>query len=725
MPSSAGGRLSARLRRARRTPPGRTPAGRTPPERPRRIGCRLERLLAPPGIAAAGGTAAAGMQPVAERARKRGPGRPPPRARCRAPGGAAGIEATVLAAWRDAFGIAEIAADDDFFALGGNSLTASAVVTRLRGELRLEFPIAALFAAPSVREFSAELARLAGTPRPRAAAPASPHRPRAPLHRRRPRPPAPAAMPAPSAAAAGPRRDQRGRTRARSTRWPPSWNSSAPRRSRCCWERPVPDLRERLASLDPESLARLARRVRERARRAAAGRARGALRGVLLRPGAGRRRREVPLRARLGRAGRPARLRLGLGPRAALPRVRRDLPEPGDPGRGAGRAHRADRSAGRQRGRAAHHPARIAEEWAVVDNISRGRVGISFAAGWHPADFVFAPDRFEQRSRGHHGHDRRGAPALARRSGGLPRPRRRDARGADLSAPGPARAAGLADDLGQPLDLRAGRAPGDEPAGVADRHLVRGPDRTHRALPRRARGGGARPGDRRGDGDGARLRGRGRRVQPGGGVRAAAGLPALVLRPAARRVAGAGRRGRDRGPDRLRDRTLHQPRGADRDPRPLPHDRRAAAGLRGGRDRLPDRLRRLARSHADQPGTAGPAGRGVRAPKPRRRRSGSAGSGARAGRDRPGSAGRAGIARPVRGRQPRRGRAADRRRARPRRARARAAPAGRAPRVGPQPVPAAARAASSGSCPPAARFRSWPRTGGPRSGSTATPCGPA
>jgi natural product biosynthesis luciferase-like monooxygenase protein len=44
-----------------------------------------------------------------------------------------------------------------------------------------------------------------------------------------------------------------------------------------------------------------------------------------------------------------------------------------------------------------HHPARIVEEWAVVDNISGGRVGISFASGWHIEDFIFAPDKFERR----------------------------------------------------------------------------------------------------------------------------------------------------------------------------------------------------------------------------------------------------------------------------------------------------------------------------------------
>src|SRR6185295_13500671 len=44
-----------------------------------------------------------------------------------------------------------------------------------------------------------------------------------------------------------------------------------------------------------------------------------------------------------------------------------------------------------------HHPVRIAEEWAVVDNLSKGRVGISFASGWNPGDFAFFPERYSRR----------------------------------------------------------------------------------------------------------------------------------------------------------------------------------------------------------------------------------------------------------------------------------------------------------------------------------------
>jgi natural product biosynthesis luciferase-like monooxygenase protein len=44
-----------------------------------------------------------------------------------------------------------------------------------------------------------------------------------------------------------------------------------------------------------------------------------------------------------------------------------------------------------------HNPIRCAEEWAVVDNLSGGRVGLSFASGWHSADFALMPESFQNR----------------------------------------------------------------------------------------------------------------------------------------------------------------------------------------------------------------------------------------------------------------------------------------------------------------------------------------
>ena len=44
-----------------------------------------------------------------------------------------------------------------------------------------------------------------------------------------------------------------------------------------------------------------------------------------------------------------------------------------------------------------HNPIRVAEEWSVVDNLSKGRVGVSFASGWHTNDFVFAPENYADR----------------------------------------------------------------------------------------------------------------------------------------------------------------------------------------------------------------------------------------------------------------------------------------------------------------------------------------
>ena len=43
------------------------------------------------------------------------------------------------------------------------------------------------------------------------------------------------------------------------------------------------------------------------------------------------------------------------------------------------------------------HPARLAERWSVVDQLSGGRVGLACAAGWHPHDFVLGDVAYEDR----------------------------------------------------------------------------------------------------------------------------------------------------------------------------------------------------------------------------------------------------------------------------------------------------------------------------------------
>src|SRR5688572_7715464 len=44
-----------------------------------------------------------------------------------------------------------------------------------------------------------------------------------------------------------------------------------------------------------------------------------------------------------------------------------------------------------------HNPIRVAEEWSVVDNLSNGRVELSFAPGWNPGDFALAPEQYARR----------------------------------------------------------------------------------------------------------------------------------------------------------------------------------------------------------------------------------------------------------------------------------------------------------------------------------------
>ncbi len=44
-----------------------------------------------------------------------------------------------------------------------------------------------------------------------------------------------------------------------------------------------------------------------------------------------------------------------------------------------------------------HDPIRIAEEWSVVDNLSGGRVAVSFGSGWNADDFALFPERYANR----------------------------------------------------------------------------------------------------------------------------------------------------------------------------------------------------------------------------------------------------------------------------------------------------------------------------------------
>ena len=46
-----------------------------------------------------------------------------------------------------------------------------------------------------------------------------------------------------------------------------------------------------------------------------------------------------------------------------------------------------------------HDAVRIAEEWSVVDNLSKGRVALSFASGWNGNDFALRKENYQDRHR--------------------------------------------------------------------------------------------------------------------------------------------------------------------------------------------------------------------------------------------------------------------------------------------------------------------------------------
>ncbi|MGY4638738.1 non-ribosomal peptide synthetase [Pseudomonas sp. TE24901] len=70
------------------------------------------------------------------------------------------LQSQIAAIWCEQLQVATVAADDHFFLLGGNSITATQVVARLREALGLELNLRMLFEAPTLQGFAANIAQL-------------------------------------------------------------------------------------------------------------------------------------------------------------------------------------------------------------------------------------------------------------------------------------------------------------------------------------------------------------------------------------------------------------------------------------------------------------------------------------------------------------------------------------------------------------------------------------
>jgi acyl carrier protein len=65
------------------------------------------------------------------------------------------VEAIIARVWSEILGVKTIGVHDNFFDLGGHSLKATQVVSRLRAELRSEIPLRHLFEFTTIAELAA------------------------------------------------------------------------------------------------------------------------------------------------------------------------------------------------------------------------------------------------------------------------------------------------------------------------------------------------------------------------------------------------------------------------------------------------------------------------------------------------------------------------------------------------------------------------------------------
>jgi acyl carrier protein len=69
-------------------------------------------------------------------------------------------EVAIATEWATLLGRQEVYADDNFFLLGGDSLTAVRAVSRLAARFGVKLLLSSIFVHPTVREMAAEISRL-------------------------------------------------------------------------------------------------------------------------------------------------------------------------------------------------------------------------------------------------------------------------------------------------------------------------------------------------------------------------------------------------------------------------------------------------------------------------------------------------------------------------------------------------------------------------------------
>jgi acyl-CoA synthetase (AMP-forming)/AMP-acid ligase II/acyl carrier protein len=70
------------------------------------------------------------------------------------------VERELAAIWAEVFGLEEVGVRDDFFDLGGHSLTAIRVINRIRDRLLVELPVRTVFDKPTIEDLALEITQV-------------------------------------------------------------------------------------------------------------------------------------------------------------------------------------------------------------------------------------------------------------------------------------------------------------------------------------------------------------------------------------------------------------------------------------------------------------------------------------------------------------------------------------------------------------------------------------